>query len=148
MTELIDEIAALRALTVPELVAKYESVFGTKPRARNKPFLWKRVAWKLQEQRLGGLSKLAKSKLEELISDIRLPTGAPSPRPAPPPDAPMIGTVLVRRWKGTDIRVEVQTDGFAWNGARYKSLSAVAQAITGAHWNGRLFFGLATRRPA
>ena|SRR5260221_12051438 len=148
MTDLVNEIAQLRATQVPELAAKYEAAFGKPPRSRNRNWLWKRLCFRLQEARLGGLSKLAKNKLDELIVDIRLPTGATPARPAPRPDAPMIGTVLVRRWKGTDIRVEVQTDGFAWNGARYKSLSAVAQAITGAHWNGRLFFGLATRRPA
>lgn len=52
------------------------------------------------------------------------------------------GTVLSREWNGRAQRVMVMTDGFAWNGARYDSLSAVAFAITGTRWNGHRFFGL------
>jgi hypothetical protein len=63
-------------------------------------------------------------------------------------NAPMVGTVLVREWHDQRIEVRVLDDGFEWNGARYTSLSAVAKAITGAAWNGRLFFGLTTRRSA
>ena len=58
---------------------------------------------------------------------------------------PRPGTVLQREWHGHQIRVEVLPDGFVWNGDSYGSLSAVARAITGARWNGRLFFGLTGR---
>jgi len=51
----------------------------------------------------------------------------------------------VRTWRGTEIRVDVLDDGFAWDGATYPSLSALARAITGSRWNGRLGFGRATR---
>lgn len=52
------------------------------------------------------------------------------------------GTILSREWNGRSHRVMVMADGFAWNGARYDSLSAVAFAITGTRWNGHRFFGL------
>src|SRR3981081_2137690 len=52
------------------------------------------------------------------------------------------GTVLVREWDRRSQRVMVMSDGFAWNGQTYDSLSKVAFAITGTNWNGPRFFGL------
>ena len=52
------------------------------------------------------------------------------------------GTVLVREWDRQWHRVMVLTDGFAWNGQSYDSLTKVAFAITGTRWNGPRFFGL------
>jgi hypothetical protein len=52
------------------------------------------------------------------------------------------GTMLAREWNGRMRRVAVLAEGFAWNGKTYRSLSAVAQAITGTRWNGPKFFGL------
>ena len=53
-----------------------------------------------------------------------------------------VGARLVREWNGRMQRVAVLADGFAWNGKTYRSLSKVAQAITGTRWNGPKFFGL------
>ena len=39
----------------------------------------------------------------------------------------------------------VLDDGFEHQGQQYQTLSAVAKAITGAGWNGFLYFGLASR---
>jgi hypothetical protein len=52
------------------------------------------------------------------------------------------GTLLIRVWQGTNHRVTVTSDGFAWNGQSCRSLSSIAKAITGTNWNGWLFFGL------
>jgi hypothetical protein len=57
-------------------------------------------------------------------------------------NAPVAGTQLIREWRGVEHKVTVLVDGFEWEGRRYKSLSAVARAITGTQWNGPLFFGL------
>ncbi len=61
-----------------------------------------------------------------------------------PADArlPMPGTLLTRQYKSRTINVRVLPDGFDYEGEVYRSLSAVAKAVTGAHWNGYLFFGL------
>ncbi|SFS09114.1 DUF2924 domain-containing protein [Sphingomonas jatrophae] len=56
------------------------------------------------------------------------------------------GAKLVKVYQGTTYVVEVGEGSFSWNGESYASLSAVAKAITGTHWNGLLFFGLRTRR--
>jgi Protein of unknown function (DUF2924) len=52
------------------------------------------------------------------------------------------GARLLREWNGTTHVVDVLPDGFLWNGASHRSLSAIARAITGARWSGPRFFGL------
>jgi Protein of unknown function (DUF2924) len=146
MLPLINE---LRGLPVSELAARYEQLFGKPPRCRHRVWLWKRCAWKLQEQRSAGLSEVAKAKLEALIAEIDLPledrartvTGVLI-RPRRP-GTPAPGTVLTRTWRGQQISVRVLEGGACeWNGVRYRSLTAAARAISGAHWSGPLFFGL------
>jgi Protein of unknown function (DUF2924) len=149
-------IAELRGLTVAQLVARYEEVWGAPPRVKHKAFLWKRIAWKLQEARTGGLSALAKARLEKLMAEIDLPledrsrtiSGALA-RTAPRRAGLPPGSTLTRLWRDQEIRVRVLDDGqFEWSGVPYRSLTAVAKAVTGAHWNGRLFFGLANGKEA
>ena len=57
-------------------------------------------------------------------------------------NGPVVGTRLIREWRGVEHRVTVLAVGFEWEGCRYKSLSAVARAITGTRWNGLTFFGM------
>jgi hypothetical protein len=52
------------------------------------------------------------------------------------------GTTLVRQWRGHTHTVLVQKDGFEHEGQRYRSLTVIAERITGAHWSGPRFFGL------
>ena len=87
-----------------------------------------------------------------------LPPCDPIPRPAEDaPERPLAaegrdrrvpppGTVLVRHFGDRDYRVTVTDDGFMLGRHRYRSLSAVARAITGKYWNGFLFFGLSAAR--
>ncbi len=63
-------------------------------------------------------------------------------------DRPVSGTRLIREWQGVERIVTVRDDDFEYRGRRYKSLSAVARAITGTRWNGLLFFGLERSGPA
>ncbi len=148
-----EKIAALQDLSTAELAAEYEHLCGKPPRYRNPIWLRKRIAYHAQVAAYGGLSGPAQAELERLVADIQLPD-APTrghvrdDKPKKSDNQPRPGTVLQREWHGTQIRVEVLPDGFAWNGERYGSLSAVARAITGARWNGRLFFGLTRRKRA
>jgi hypothetical protein len=71
---------------------------------------------------------------------------APAKRKSQPPRRdvrlPKSGDVLRRDYKGQAIIVRVLESGFEYEGRRFGSLSAIAKAITGAHWNGLLFFGI------
>ncbi len=127
---------------------------GEEPRSYHKTWLWRRLAWAIQAKEFGGLSARAKARLEELAVDAEawMPLGkqafqsergaAPVPK-SRDPRLPTPGTVLTRPYRGRTIAVTVLDGGFEYEGRRYKSLSAVAKAITGSHWNGLGFFGLA-----
>ncbi len=145
------QVAELARLKTPELVERYATLFGRPPHMKNRTWLWRNVAWKLQEAHFGGLSEPAQARLAQLMSEVVLP-------PAPDPNVrtgtvkrgranPLVapGTVLIRTWRGQEYRVEVLADGYSLDGVTYRSLSGVAHAITGSHWNGPLFFGLSKR---
>lgn len=156
MNPIVDQIRELQTMPAAQLVARYEALFGKPPRVRNVAWLRRQVAWKVQEREFGGLSDRAKARLDQLVARIDLPLqGAKPPRTRPAASAarsttntPMVGTTLVREWHGQQVRVEVRDNGFEWNGTLYRSLSAIARAVTGANWNGRLWFGLTQRRAA
>ena len=125
--------------------------FGKPPRVKHREHLWRRIAWKVQEQRFGGLSTVAKKRLDELIADLDLPLGGERTVRAKvngrtKPGEPPIGTTLVREWRGTEVRATRVEGGWEHGGVVHRSLSAVAKAVTGSHWNGRLFFGVTKRK--
>ncbi|HEX5050431.1 MAG TPA: DUF2924 domain-containing protein [Planctomycetota bacterium] len=151
MSTIAQQIRELQSLPAAQLAERYEALFGKPPRVRNRAWLFRQCAWQLQARELGGLSNRAKTRIDELVAQVVLPLGQappPKPRVVPRPEVnePMVGTTLTRQWRGQTIRVEVRDGGYEWNGTLHKSLSAVAKSITGAAWNGKLFFGLTKRR--
>ena len=148
-------ISGLQRLTMQELRARYAELFGETTTVKNRTWLFRRVAWRLQSLAEGDLSERARQRATELANDADLRTTVPrAERPAPAPECiqplpmasrpdprlPMPGTILTRVYKGQTLQVEVLAEGFAYAGQTYKSLSAVAKAVTGAHCNGFLFF--------
>ncbi len=151
------EVAALQRLTIGNLRLRYAEAFGEQATTNNRPWLIKRIAWRLQVLAEGDLSERARQRAAELANDADLRTSAPritvaEPAPErtkikavrfqsderlPPP-----GSILTRKYKGEDLHVQVLPEGFAFEGEVYASLSAVAKAITGSHCNGFLFFNL------
>jgi hypothetical protein len=153
------QVAALQRLTIAELKNRYVELFGEHTPANNRIWLSKRIAWRLQALAEGGLSERARQRAAELANDADLRLNPPVPRrpatpaPAPPPPLPTAkatsdkrlpppGTILVRKYRGATLQVQVLHKGFAYNGQVFKSLSAVAKAISGGHCNGYAFFGL------
>ena len=157
-------IRALQAMSVSELRAKYREVFGEEARSRNKTFLWKRIAWRIQAIEEGDLSERARRRAAELANDadvrIRPPRGAFEENLLPACDQPLVfpggrdprlpapGTLLTRAYRGRTIRVTVLERGFEYEGRVYRSLTAVTREVTGSHWNGFQFFGLTRGRAA
>jgi hypothetical protein len=152
------EVAALRKMTVQQLKAKYAEVFGDETRTGNKAWLIKRIAWRLQANAEGGLSERARQRALELANDSDVRTTAPKQRSPElnnvsistivtdaiktDPRLPVPGTMLVRQYKGRSLHVNVLQRGFEFEGEVFKTLSAVARAITGQHCNGYHFFRL------
>lgn len=139
----------LPAMLVKDLRLKYAEVFGDQTNANNRDWLVKRIAWRIQAQSEGGLSERAKQRARELANEADLRVQAPTSAPAPCPTTgnrdqrlPAPGAIIARSYKGQTYSVEVLATGFCWNDATYKTLTAVAEAITGKHLNGYQFFGL------
>jgi len=137
MKDIAKEIAELRKLPTQTLVARYKALYGKEPRSKRRDWLWKKVAWKIQEQRRGGQELPA-------LEDRKVMRSPPRKRSRP--GQPAIGTTLVRRWHDQEIRVQVLENGFEWEGVVYRSLSAVAKAVTNQHWSGPFFFNLRERK--
>jgi hypothetical protein len=150
-TSIVDEINRFRQMTVGELRIEWERLYGEPSRSRNKEFLFRRCAYRVQELVYGGLSDTATTRLAELTPSgfvrAQIPRGyVPGPaKPIRDRRLPLPDSTLVRRYKGVDVRVVVLDDGFEYDGRRYDSLSEIAFAVTGSHWSGPLFFGLRKR---
>jgi hypothetical protein len=158
------QVVALTHLSVAELRVRWQEVFGETTTQRHKGYLTKRLAWELQRRYFGDeLSSEARARLHELQEEFRTtpPTSwfkgakhnrgaAPSPttrkRPVRDSRSPKPGTTLTRTYRGERIVVTVVEGGFMYGTEVYRSLSAVARAVTGSHCSGIAFFGLSSRK--
>jgi hypothetical protein len=134
------QIAALSSAPVETLKAQWRDLIGTEPPRQNRKYLESRLAYRIQELAFGGLKPETLDRLEKLARG--LDTGKGRGRTKANAARPVTGTRLVREWKGVEHCVTVTADGYEYQGLPYRSLSAVARAITGTQWNGLLFFGL------
>jgi hypothetical protein len=134
------QLTALPGKSTAELKQLWRELYDREPPSFNRDYLVKRLAYRIQELAYGGLSARAEAKLDRLIAeeDLRVKGKLPMRKG----DRPIVGTRLVRQWKGVEHTATVLADGYEYQGRPYRSLSAIARAITGTRWNGRLFFGV------
>ena len=137
-------LAALKTTPTPDLKKQWRELFDSEPPPFNRRYLESRLAYRIQELAYGGLKPGTIRRLERLGEDL---DGGDKKKRGMRADAmPITGTRLLREWQGVEHIVTVTTDGFEWQGRPYKSLSAIARAITGTRWNGWVFFGLKSHR--
>ena len=141
---ILARLAALKAMSVNELKDEWKALFGTPAPNNSRSFLEGRLAYRIQELTFGGPDRQTR-RLLDLLADEVEGTLTRKAQIADPRN-PVVGTRLIREWDGVPHTVTVLKDGFDWEGRRYKSLSAVARAITGTRWNGYRFFGLRERK--
>jgi hypothetical protein len=149
------EVAKLRRMTAGQLREHYAKIMGEETRSRHKTYLIRRIIWRLQAE--GDLSIRARRRAEQLANDAEVRVTPPRDMALPAATGatvmlevstshdsrlPTPGMSIRRQYKGRTVVVNVHSDGFEFNGQHYKSLSAVAKAITGSHCNGFRFFGL------
>ncbi|MPY72919.1 MAG: DUF2924 domain-containing protein [Alphaproteobacteria bacterium] len=138
-TDIILAVAELEDLPRASLADRWRSIFrGEPPKGVGRGLLIGAIAYAMQARQEGRASARVSRRLERLSTAQSSPGGAranASPKLRP-------GARLIREWNGSTHTVEVAEDGYLWNGARYRSLSAIARAITGARWSGPRFFGL------
>ena len=150
---ILEQIMMLKNASVSELQKKYSELFeGRKALSNNKVFLWRKIAYRMQELEYGSVPAETQGKIQELIAKYD-PINNKSLRPDNTPDnqvkktrlsrdkrLPIPGTVVTKEYKGIMLQVKILESGFEYNGKVYKSLTAIAKEVTGAHWNGFLFF--------
>ncbi len=138
-------LAALKTTPTPALKQQWRELFDSEPPPFNRRYLESRLAYRIQELAYGGLKPETVRRLERLGEE--LDGGDKKKRGIRANlDRPITGTRLLREWQGVEHVVTVTADGFEWQGRPYKSLSAIARAITGTRWNGWVFFGLKNHR--
>lgn len=147
------DIIALDALETKALQARWVQVYGKEPPSRIRAGLLRLgISYRLQEKAFGGLKPQTVRYLRKLAVELRAERaskqagsdGTDAPAPHWPAERTSLspGTQLMREWNGSTEVVDVVTDGYTWRGDSYRTLSAVAVAITGTKWSGPKFFGL------
>lgn len=123
-------VRQIEAMNLDKLRDTWGRRFGAPPSLRSEPIMRMLLAWRVQSEAYGGIDADTRKTLAR--------TGTPQPEGR----ELGIGAILTRNWKGREIKVEVEAEGFRWDGELYPSLSAAATAIAGSRWNGPRFFGL------
>ena len=136
------EVAGLESLDLDQLRARWKALYQIEaPPHLSRDWLRRAVAYRIQENALGGLKPATRRLLERVAEDARLrkPSRVVRTRKVE------LNTILIREWGGTRHEVTVVEGGAMFRGKRYRSLSQVARIITGSQWSGPLFFGLKAR---
>jgi len=137
---ILARIAGLKTTPTPDLKDLWRNLFDAEPPPHNRRFLESRLAYRIQELQYGGLDPVTVARLEALGEQVD--GGKVAVRRRRADDRPITGTRLIREWQGIEHAVTVLADGYEYQGRPYRSLSAVARAITGTRWNGWTFFGI------
>ena len=156
---IIKQIHAMQRMTVGQLRVEWERLYGEPTRSRNRIFLWRRLAWRIQELQFGGLTDTTKARILDLapatLGRLQMPPGfvpsvdecstPPGPTTRRDRRLPAPGSTILRDYRGQTLRLLVLDDGFELDGVHYDSLSEAARVVTGQRWNGPLFWGVAKR---
>ena len=151
----LSQIMELKEKSLGELKTKYDELFPSqKAPSNNKVFLWRKIAYRIQKLEYGGISGEVKDRIQELIRQYD-PINNKALRPDTTTEnrpkkqslsrdkrLPIPGTVIIKEYKGTKLEIKVLESGFEYHNKVYKSLTAIAKEVTGAYWNGYLFFNL------
>jgi hypothetical protein len=141
VAEVDRQIAELKNRSTHELRVAWRQSYGTgPPLGLSRDLLIRALAHQLQEQSCGGVGRALRRRLQSLAGASEKATIAVDPGLVL-----RAGTALVRQWRGHTHTVLVHADGFEHEGQRYRSLTAIAERITEAHWSGPRFFGLTKR---
>jgi hypothetical protein len=144
LTELDCEIAGLLDRSTQELRGAWRTLYHTgPPLGLSRDLIIRGLADTLQQRGHGGPSRALQRRLRILAADFE--KGA---RSFDPSKVLKTGATLVRQWRGHTHTVLVREDGFEYDGQRYRSLTVIAERITGAHWSGPRFFGVSNRARA
>jgi Protein of unknown function (DUF2924) len=144
LVELDGEIAGLVNRSTEELRRAWQTLHHTgPPLGLSRDLIIRGLADKLQQRAHGGPSRALERRLRTLAAEF-----AKGARSFDPDIVLKTGATLVRQWRGHTHTVLAREDGFEYEGQRYRSLTVIAERITGAHWSGPRFFGVSKRARA
>ena len=139
--KVIGRLAEIRTMDIVALKAMWRELFAAEPAPYNRRFLESRLAYRVQELAYGGLKPETLKRLAALAEELEPRSGSRSRD-----HRPIAGTRLMREWQGVEHCATVLADGYEYDGRPYRSLSAIARAITGTRRNGLVFFGLKSQQ--
>lgn len=132
--QLIKQVMRLKTMTLTELNDLWFSLYTHKPISNSKMYMIPQLAYRIQELAYGGENEDTKLKIQQVAHDLSKGKKIGY--------KPLLGTKIVKEYKDKLHEIFIVNDGFSYNGRVYKSLSAIAQHITGTKWNGLVFFGV------
>ena len=143
-SDIESEIVALLDRSTQELLLAWRKSHRAEPPfGMSRDLIIRGLAYDLQQRAHGGPNFRLRRRLRTLAAASE--KGARSVGPGVVLKA---GSTLVRQWRGHTHAILVREDGFEYEGERYRSLTVIAERITGAHWSGPRFFGLTGRAPS
>jgi hypothetical protein len=144
ITEVECQIAGLANRSTQDLRVAWRQLHRAgPPLGLSRDLVIRALANQLQERSYGGVSLALRRRLQHMAGASEKGIMAVDPG-----RVLKAGTTLVRQWRGRTHTILVYNDGFEHEGQRYRSLTAIAERITEAHWSGPRFFGLTTRARA
>ena len=134
---IIKQIIGLQDKKKDELQTLWDKMFNHPPAISSKEHMVSKIAYRIQELAYGGIDEATQSKIRAAAREIKRPKTGKTKK-----FNPMVGTKIVKEYKGQMIEVLVVNEGFSYAGEVYTSLSAIATKITGTKWNGLRFFNI------
>lgn len=146
----MQKIEELKKKSLKELLKLYEELFGQPSSSKHLIYLARQIAYKLQENEVGGFPKSLTQKITALIKEhdpinmakLRSSSAISKKHQVYNQRLPIPGTVITREYRDQLIEVKVLEKGFDYKGKQYRSLTAIAEEITNSHWSGYEFFNL------
>ena len=146
-TSVLRQLAALQKMKLTELQEKWRDLYGSEPPNFKSTFLKKRLAYRIQELFYGGIEESVKEKIKEIAAGDSMATNLKrSGSPITNEGKVLPGTRFIREWNGKTYETIARDKGFEYNGKMYRSLTAIANEITGTKWNGLVWWGLKKRK--
>ncbi len=139
---MLNKVEELKSLSKTELLIKWIDIFKSPaPQHLNKSYLIKHIIWQTE---YGGLCPNVQKQIDKLVEQYtKTKTLNPKDIKKIQKFEVTVGTRFIREFKGEKHEVTALSKGFDYNNKTYKSLSAIANKITGTRWNGKKFFGVA-----
>lgn len=131
-------VVALQSMKTGELRKLWKELNGKEAPELDLRILRQRLSMRIQELSLGGLSEKSTDRLKLASKKSEHKPKAQNSRLVKPP----LGTVITKEYNGETHEVIVTPLGFEYRGELYKSLTRIANMITGTSWSGPMFFGL------